>query len=268
MVEAPRIRITYEKVAITKDRRILSAEGVSYKKIGIDLTDFFIRKWWYAGKYLYTYLILGEMEYVIRTHMMMYGRINLNDDRPRTFMKLTLDNGDTLSWYWSQIKILDPNCRTDLVKSNYDDTCSSYQIINDSVEMMKYDVSNPDFQPNILFDHIKRHLSGLGNIIITDLLLDQKYFPGVGNILQQETLYRCKILPTHKVASLTDEMINCLIVELVNIVTLLYQKYYHRTDDSILQIYHHNKCPLGHATITRYLGYHNRRTTWCPICQI
>lgn len=63
--------------------------------------------------------------------------------------------------------------------------------------MIKYDVSHPEYDYE---EHMKHLINGMkfhSNEIVTDYLLDQKYFPGVGNILQQEALYRCKILPTY-----------------------------------------------------------------------
>ncbi|XWV25058.1 endonuclease VIII-like protein [Tupanvirus deep ocean] len=276
MVEAPRIRILYENIKFTKNKKIIRVSGASYQKIGINLNGYTIRKWWFAGKYMYTHLVKeGSREYVIRTHMMMYGKIIINNERevnPRLipFLILELDDKTTLTWYLTQIKILDPNCTTDQIKSNYN-VCSSRKNILDSVKMMKYDISNVKYDRNLHMKHLLKGKQKHPNDIATDFLLDQKYFPGVGNILQQEVLYRCKVLPTRLLSEIDNNTILCFVDELKGIMNQLYQSYIRKRDglshEPILLMYHKGYCPLGHKTVTKIIGYHKRRTTWCPICQ-
>lgn len=275
MVEAPRIRILYENIKFTKNKKIITAFGASYNKIGINLIGFVIKKWWFAGKYIYTLVKNDSIEYVIRTHMMMYGKIIINDTpsvNPRLipFLILELEDGTKLTWYLTQIKILNPNCDNDLIKSNYI-VCSSKESVVKSFEMMKYDVTNNHYDTKQHLSHLLYGKNKHSNEIVVDFLLDQKYFPGVGNILQQEILYHCKILPTRILSEIDKKTIICLIDSLDDIVRKLYQSYLDKLagkkHEPILQIYHKKYCPLGHQTSTKYLGYHNRRTTWCPICQ-
>jgi len=281
MVEAPRIRIIYEKINFTKNKKIIAASGPTYKKIGVDMVGYTIRKWWFAGKYIYTYIIKKTSpSYVIRTHMLMYGKILLNEKpfnpKLKPFLVLELSDGNTLSWYLSQIKLLDPKCTIDEIKSNYtsenSNICSSKQAINDSIIMMQYDVSNKAFNLNKYMPYLESGIKLHHNDIMVDFLLNQKYFPGVGNILQQEALYRCRILPITKVSNIQFDQLNCLVTELKNVIQLLYKSYLDKLENKprqpILQIYHKKYCPLGHKTETKYLGFRHRRTTWCPICQI
>lgn len=301
MVEAPRIRITYENIKFIKGKKIIHISGTSYTKTGLDLRGYTIRKLWYAGKYIYIYVIksdissnkdnknnkntkdnknnknIKEQTYVIRTHMMMYGKIIVNNQRPvnpklTPFMTWELSDATTLKWYISQITILDPTCKTDLVKSNYNE-CASKELIRQSIELMHYDVSNDKyFDKQLLLTHIQTNWPKLKENILVDLLLNQQFFPGVGNILQQEALYRCRVLPTKTVEQAGLSTISCLIDELRVVCKELYKSY----EDSvkgqphipILQIYRKARCPCGHKTITKYLGYHDRRVTWCPVCQV
>ncbi len=279
MVEAPRIRIITEQIQNIKNKYIKNAVGTSYKKMNRDLIGFIIRKIWFAGKYIYLLVEQHETSYVIRTHLMMYGRIIVAKEiLPRYFMAFELadhinDTDDLsnetpklyVSWYFSQIKLLDPTCGTDEIVSNYD-TCSSQKSIMDSFILMKRDISHPDFDPVILKKYIKQNLKSYLEMLVVDFLLDQNIFPGVGNILQQEALYRCKILPTHVVSDLNDTNIDCLIQELYLVTNQLYD-HYKKNDGfsgNILQIYHKSVCPLDHKTVTKYTGLRNRRTTWCP----
>nr|WBF70987.1 hypothetical protein [Megavirus caiporensis] len=275
MVEAPRIRITYEKIKFTKFKTICKISGPSYRKMNIDLTNYMIRKWWYAGKYIYMYLVRENYpDYVIRTHMMMYGRILLFNEivNPKLtiFMEIQLNDGTILKWFLSQIKLLDPNCHNSITKTNYGE-CSSSKAINDSIMMMKYDLSNKFFDEKKFYQHLNQGINKYPNEILTDFLLDQEYFPGIGNILQQEALYRCQLLPERFVNKTNYNDFVCIVKSLKCIIDQLYQLYNNKskglTYEPIFQIYHKSKCPLGHKTMTKYIGKRNRRTTWCPICQ-
>ncbi|AGC01747.1 formamidopyrimidine-DNA glycosylase [Acanthamoeba polyphaga moumouvirus] len=283
MVESPRIKITFEKIKFTKGNIICKISGSSYKKMNVNLENYVIRKWWFAGKYIYVHIIKeNNPEYVIRTHMMMYGKILLNNEnvnpnlKPFMVMELSHENicnqesKTILKWYLSQIKLLDPNCDKVVIKTNYSE-CSSRKAILDSIELMKYDLSNNNFNENLYALHLKKGINIYGNEILTDFLLNQEYFPGVGNILQQEALYRCKLLPTNLVSNTSKQEFNCLVSSLKNIIELLHESYLRKNEGlphiPIFQIYHKSICPLGHKTITKYIGHRNRKTTWCPVCQ-
>lgn len=276
MVEAPRIRILYERIRFTKGKRIVEVSGPSYRKWGVDLTDYVVARWWYAGKYIYVQLVRdGAPTYVVRTHMMMYGRIVINDEVPvsplaRVFMTWVLEDGTTLRWFRSQITLLDPTCETDTVRSNYAECCS-LEMVRQGIRLMRFDISHPKYDRGLHLQKLETDWAVFRNDILVDLLLDQKYFPGVGNILQQEALYRCRVLPTKTVDEAGMPMVTCLVDELSAVIALLYRSYERKLEalphEPILQIYRKGMCPLGHKTVTRYLGYHNRRTTWCPVCQ-
>lgn len=275
MVEAPRIRILYEKVRFTKGKVITGATGASYNARGIDLIGYQIRKWWYAGKYIYVLVIKKNSKtYVIRTHMLMYGKIVMNDDyvNPKLtpFMKLILDDNTKLVWYLSQITIIDPSCDTNKIKSNYNE-CNGKEAIRQSIKMQQYDISNDHFDQTLMIQHINNNWSKLKYDILSDVLLNQEFFPGIGNISQQEALYRCKVLPTKTLDEAGKYIIKCLVNELKNVINLLYKSYQDKLNGlphkPILQIYGKAYCPLGHKTVRKYIGYHNRRTTYCTICQ-
>jgi len=273
MVEAPRIVIIYQNILFAKNKKIINASGASYRKIGIDLVGYIIKKLWFVGKYIFIYLTKNKSSYVIRTHLMMYGRIVINNSIVNSklfpFLRLELDDNNTLTWYLSQIKIFNPRCKTDIIKSNFQ-SCSSYQTIKDSIAMMKYDITNKHFDFESMIKHLIVGLDKNNNDIIVDFLLDQKYFPGVGNILQQEALYKCRINPTKLVSNINIDFLKCLVSALRETTAdlyLLYKSSGSNNGNTILQIYHKKYCPLGHKTITKKLGFRNRRTTWCPICQ-
>ena len=275
MVESPRLKITYEQIRHIKGSKITNAFGTSYKKYGIDLIGYTIRKIWYMGKYIFIYLIHHDKpSYIARTHSMMYGKILINsvplNPKLKPFMTWELESGDTVRWYMAQVTIFDPISETCTIKSNYGSFCAK-EIIERAVGMMAYDISHERFDRALLVKRIEDCWNEIKEDILTDLLLDQRFFPGVGNILQQEALYRCRLLPGKTVQKAGTTGVDCLIDALSEVIDALYQSYTDKRDGlqygPIFQIYHKAYCPLGHKTITKYLGYHNRRTTWCPICQ-
>lgn len=280
MVEAPRIRIFYDNLKCIKGKKIKNISGTSYLKYNIDLHNYYVKNIWFAGKYLYIHLIdsltNSKIDYFIRTHFMMYGKIVLNDKTKldtKPFMTIIFDNNDTIKWYMSQITVLDPKSNI-LIKTNYCDDCThgftTVNIINSSLKMRKYDISSRSYNTTLHCDYIKKEVIKNSNTdtIITDFLLNQKYFPGVGNILQQEALYSCKINPKYCIDNITDESIDCLISSLYTICNNLYNAYMSNTPGrSLMKIYHKAYCPLNHKTVTKYIGKRNRRVTWCEICQ-
>lgn len=274
MVEAPRIRILYDNIKNFKNKTILEASGSSYKKFNIDLTNFIIKKWWFCGKYIFAQVQLKKIKFVIRTHMLMYGSIHIVNTDINTvirnpFLKLVIDNGVQLIWIYSQINILDPNNHNDQIKSNYA-VLSSYQTIINSIQMRTYDISHPKFNFKLMVERLNKYVNDYVNdyqlISLVDFLLDQFLFPGVGNILQQEALYACKLNPVTLVSNIDADTVSLLVKNLHRIISSIMTSYL-KGEKYSLSIYHKKYCPLGHKTITKYLGMKNRRTTWCPQCQ-
>lgn len=260
MVEAPRIRFFCETIEKFESRRIIGACGTSYNKLNINLIDSIIVNIWFCGKNLFLYLKGAKKSYLIKIHFMMYGRVVVDGNHPKPHIKipnfqLTLEKNNVLSWYFSQIKLVD----------------KSYLKLSN--KMVYFDVSHSLFDSVKLLKHVRTTINQIDpTLIVVDFLLDQNVFPGVGNILQQEALYTCRILPLRKVYTLSKKDFVCLINALHNLAISLYKldvantSYYER--HLILKIYHKSRCEFDHKTITKYLGTRERRTTWCPICQI
>lgn len=261
MVEAPRIRLIYRSIKRFKGCIIQSALGTTYDKLNIDLTNYVIKQIWFAGKYFYIGLKLDHSTIILQIHFMMYGKILINNEhigstrvKPNLILKLM---PDTLYFYFSQIKLVNKSC------------------IKKSLEYMAYDISHYKYDPNKLFIHVKLKLNALlithPKTNMTDFLLDQDIFPGVGNILQQEALYKSKINPNNTIDQLTDDIIISLINNLHTTAMAMYKldrinaPYTDRFN--LYVIYHKSHCLLGHKTATKYLGEKNRRTTWCSVCQ-
>lgn len=283
MVEAPRIRLYYDRIKHLRNSIILSANGTTYHKLNVNIIGYQIYKLWFAGKNLFMAIKnLKSNIIILKTRFLMYGRITLNEQHKKLTLRPNLElklekygEISTLYWYLCQIKIV------------------GKREVKESLYLMQLDISHPKFNYQLLLDHVlksiqKMELQGclsqcdkqlsygpdesyakaqlIGEpVIIVDLLLDQKIFPGVGNILQQEALYVCKINPNTLINNLITNDIKCLINNLHELSIKLY--YHPESYKEILQIYHKKYCPLGHKTITKYISTRHRRTTWCPICQ-
>lgn len=268
MVEIPRIRFYWEKLSVVTGGKIINVSGTSYNKSGFDILGFKLVEIRFAGKYMWMFITRRDKLFVVRTHMLMFGKITI--DTPtikKSFMCIDFDNGYTLRWYASQIKILDYKCDDDIVTSNYTQ-CSSRKMIDDISRMEKMDPSNPKYDIVHHKSYVINNIDLLNHdLIITDLLLDQSFFPGVGNIIQQELLYKCKINPLRKISQIDKKDIQYLIKNLYELVIDFIAAVKNNKYREIIQIYHKKNCPLGHKTITKYISKRNRRTTWCHICQ-
>lgn len=271
MVEAPRIRIIYEKIAKIKGKIIVDASGSSYRKNSYDLEKFIISNVWFCGKYIFMTVTKEKIQLVIRTHMMMFGKIiffddnNANTENHKPFMKLIFHDGSLLLWFYSQIMILDPNNHSNEIKSNFG-IFSSHETITRCIYMQKFDVSHPLYNEKMMIKRLTKLKNKFNLLILSDFLLDQYLFPGIGNIVQQEALYSCRLNPNNKVSTINESNLHELVKKLHLIVMELFDNYTNGIKTNFI-IYHKKYCILGHKTITKYCGVKNRRVTWCPICQ-
>jgi formamidopyrimidine-DNA glycosylase len=269
MVEAPRIRINCESLTKILGQTVLKATGYSYEKFKIDLTNYVFMKIWFAGKYIYFLLKFENEKVIIRTHLLMYGKIlttKLENVKP--FMTINCGSNKNIYWYRCQIFIVKFNSSTSLIPTNYGENISVGEILKISHQMARRDISHPNFNKSFTLKNSIVGLEENPKMIATDFLLNQYYFPGVGNILQTEALYRCKVNPLRLLELVTKSDINCLILKLKILCDKMYEA--HKKDlpaFSMLIIYHKAYCPLGHKTITKVIGDRQRRVTWCPICQ-
>jgi endonuclease-8 len=115
----------------------------------------------------------------------------------------------------------------------------------------------------------KRKLKAVPNMMVTDALLDQTIFAGVGNIIKNEVLYRIKVHPKNKVGDLPTKQLNELIREARNYSFdfLKWKKEYTLRKHWLA----HTKkiCARdGGKIIKEYLGKTQRRTFFCNTCQV
>ncbi|XP_029451991.1 endonuclease 8-like 2 [Rhinatrema bivittatum] len=101
------------------------------------------------------------------------------------------------------------------------------------------------------------------------ILLDQRYFSGLGNIIKNEILYMAKIHPLSQGSHLKLENVESLLNHALRFSSnWLHNKLQGKRLH--YQIYMKEVCPLGHRVLKESLGPPRglkRLTWWCPECQ-
>lgn len=115
----------------------------------------------------------------------------------------------------------------------------------------------------------KKKLKAVPEMMVTDALLDQTIFAGVGNIIKNEVLYRIKVHPKTKIGALPTKQLNDLIKEARNYSFdfLKWKKEYTLRKHWLA----HTKktCARdGDKIVKEYLGKTQRRTFFCNTCQV
>lgn len=112
---------------------------------------------------------------------------------------------------------------------------------------------------------------------ITDFLMDQSFFSGVGNYIKAEVLYRAKICPAAKIQDISDSRLKKLLAAIQDVIDRSYAaqgaslRTYYDYDGNKGEfetvIYGKSECPKGNDIIKTIFG-DGRDTHWCPEIQI
>lgn len=186
MPEGPSIVILKEEVQQFSGQKVIDVDGNTSIDIA-RLKDKTIREFKTWGKH---FLICFD-DFTVKIHMLMFGTYRINERKETTpRLSLLFANGE-LNFYTCSIKILEGD-----INLHYN---------------WKEDVMNEDWDP----ENAKHSLCKIPNQLICDALLDQNIFSGVGNIIKNEVLYRCKIHPESLVGKIPSDDIQKLIDESV-----------------------------------------------------
>jgi endonuclease-8 len=240
MPEGPSLVILKEEAMPFKGRKILEVSGNS--KAGIDrlagkkVLDF--KSW---GKH---FLICFDKFY-IRIHLLMFGSYRINERKETTQPRLSMKfaKGE-LNFYSCALKLVEGKAEDD-----YDwsvDTMSDEWDHDKALKQLKEDKGR----------------------IISDVLLDQKIFSGVGNIIKVESLFITHIHPEAKVKDLPAGKLE----ELTRVTRDYCFDFYRWKKKYELRkhwlIYRKPICPrCGIKVSIEYIGKTDRRTFFCSNCQ-
>lgn len=253
MVEAPKIKIFYNKIKKYINKYIKKIK--SNKKEYDILVGQIIKNIYFIGKHTW----FEFEDFYMRIHFIMYGRININKLYKKRKPQLTLYiDKNKIYFYKSSIKIIKG---TDLKK----------YLISKEI----YDISNDSYSEKLHKKFIKKNLDKFKNVYITDFILDQRLFPGVGNILKNEVLYQSKIHPKLKVKKININKIYYIIDLLKIICDKMYfyekninennfSKIFNNVRNKVFKIYNKSICTYCNQKIKiKYLGNTNRKTYYC-----
>lgn len=239
MPEGPSLVIAREAVVQFIGRTVTEVSGntkIEKERMrGKVLED--IRTW---GKHL----LLCFDDFTIRIHFLMFGTYRVNerkDSPPRLALEF---KGEELNFY---------TCAVKMVEEPLDD-----------IYDWKADVLSDAWDPKAARKKLKKK----PDTLVTDALLDQEIFSGVGNIIKNEVLFRIKVHPESTVGALPPRKLTEMINEARNYSFdfLKWKREYTLRQHWLA----HTKrtCPRDEGKIIKqYLGKTNRRTFFCENCQ-
>lgn len=239
MPEGPSILILKEEVQQFTGKEIIEISGdtpVDIERLkGKIINDF---KTW--GKH---FLICFD-NFTVKIHLLMFGTYRINERKeslPR--LSMIFKTGE-LNFYNCSVKILEGN-----VEYFYD---WSVDVLNENWNSQK----------------AKRSLEKIPETQICDAILDQNIFSGVGNIIKNEVLYRCRIHPESLTGKIPIEKMDEIITECsIYSFEFLYWKKKNELKKHLLA--HTQKVCLrcNLPIIKKQTGVKKRRSFFCTNCQ-
>ncbi|KQB37092.1 DNA-formamidopyrimidine glycosylase family protein [Flavobacterium aquidurense] len=239
MPEGPSILILKEEVQQFAGKKIITASGNS----AIDferLEDKKILEFKTWGKHF----LICFKDFTVKIHLLMFGTYRINERKELKPKLSMLFSSGELNFYTCSVKILEGD-------------------INDYYNWSE-DVMSELWDPK----KAKANLDKTPNEMICDAVLDQNIFSGVGNIIKNEVLYRCRIHPESLVAKIPSEKLDELISECsIYSFEFLYWKKKNELKKHWLahtkKVCHRCDLPL----IKKSTGKKKRRSFFCTNCQ-
>jgi endonuclease-8 len=238
MPEGPTIVILKELLKPFKGKKILLATGNA--KIGMDqlrdqkIVDF--KSW---GKHF----LICLPKLTLRVHFLMFGSYSINEQTkpdPRLRLHLKFSKGD-LYFYTCSIKVLEGTA--------------------DEVYDWRGDVMNEQWDAG----RARKKLKAMPETLVSDALLDQGIFAGVGNIIKNEVLFRIGVHPESRIGKLPARKLTELINEARNYSFdfLKWKKAFELKKHWL--VYTKKTCPDSGAAVIKIprQGKTQRRTFYC-----
>ncbi len=189
--------------------------------------------------------------YVIRIHLMMYGSIRFEKEYSKPFKQVRL----TLFFPHENLVVYNaPVIEIDEAAEMENRLFAEYGI---------------DALTNWNKRRLKEMILKEKERKIGDILLDQRIFNGIGNILRNEILFRAGIMPERKVMELKEDEID-RIMENTRYLSkkFLELKIKGKGIGDILYVYNQKTCKRCGSSIIFYRQEPNKRKTfYCPSCQ-
>jgi endonuclease VIII len=240
MPEGPSLVILREALEQFEGRKVQSASGNA--KIDIPRCEGktleFILTW---GKHM----LLCFDDFYLRIHFLMFGtyRINERKDAPAR-LSLVFDNGE-VNFYTCSVRLEEGSPL--------------------GVYAWDVDVLSELWDPG----YALKQLNTLPkSTLVSDALLNQNIFSGVGNIIKNEVLWRIKVHPESKLGALPIAKQKAMVKDARDYSILFYEWKKEFVLKKNWKIYKKSQCPRCELkTIRAYVGKTPRLTCYCSNCQ-
>jgi len=241
MPEGNTVRFFKDELKKFIGKTIISASGKT-KKINLKkLNNQKIFDVFKIGKVLYIKLSSGQL---LQLHFLLFGSFQLNPTNKIPRQLILKVGNDELVFNTSSIKLInESDIHLDI---QLDPTDTKYSKIKSKRVFKEY-----------IHDH--------PNEIISDTLMNQDIFPGVGNIIKNESLYLAKINPNRKLSSFSESEINKILESIRNFSLKFYRM--DKTGNYSFNVYNKDVCPNGEKIVKKELGKLKRMSMWCPKLQ-
>lgn len=213
----------------------------------------------------------------LRLHFGMNGSLHINglnaNKKPhyKGLPTLCLTFGDTIDLSTTSDRCRynsDGTLRTAIMET-YQTTVSG-PIMNANIARMKLnnfvtlDVCSDTFRAMDVLEKMKKH-TNTREREISDVLLDQQIYPGVGNVIKIEGLHDASVHPKQILSSLSDEKL-LLVIERCRSYAI---RWFQDGRAPTKSVYNKTICgTCQQATISmQRVGGTNRTTFWCTQCQ-
>ncbi len=242
MPEGPSLILFREELLFLKGKRVRGVAGNSkidqQRLQGKVIRD--LRTW---GKHL---LIVFD-GFAVRIHFLMFGTYYVNSEKPDAESRLRL--------------------RLDTAKGYVNFYTCAVKMVEEPLDVV-YDWSNDVLSEAWDPKKARKKLKAAPDMVVTDALLDQTIFSGVGNIIKNEVLFRIKVHPLSTIGALPPRKLGDLIREARQYSFEFLQWKREFTLRKHWLAHTKRTCVRdGGPIIKEYLGITNRRTFFCPVCQ-
>ena len=290
MVEGPgATRNGYKANRLIK-RRIQDVQCSCNVKIVSSLND---ELPWWTDRYLSQVISIGKELFLIfsrheashstfqnnddvalRLHFGMDGSFQVNTlagSNRKTYRghpTLCLTFGDSISSITSDNNQTDTSSAKIHVVETYQTTVSGP--INAKIPRTKFDnlssldCCSPQFNSQDVLEKMKKN-SNMRERTISDVLLDQHIYPGVGNIIKIEGLHDARVHPKQLLSSLSDDQLHLVILKCRSYA----MRWLKNVKAPTKSVYNQMICrTCGEASISmQRVGGTDRTTFWCIQCQ-
>jgi endonuclease-8 len=183
-------------------------------------------------------------DFSIRIHFLMFGTYYINSSKDRVPRLSIQFEHDHLNLYSCGVRMIDEPL--------------------DEIYDWTNDVLTPQWDPKAA----RKKLKAIPDTLVTDALLDQTIFSGVGNIIKNEILHLIKVHPESRVGALPPARLRDLIKQ----ASAYSHQFLQWKRDGVLrknwQVHTKKTCPRDGTPICKaHLGETDRRTFYCPTCQ-